>query len=699
MKKRAYSISPQTTLFRQFLKKLILTAALFYSLFAFTQANNRLDSLRTSFEQETNDSLKVLSEIALAKEIHRRNHNVKEEYKHAKGAVERALNLKDSLLYARALDNLGLLHRYHQEYDQAMTLHIRAYEIVKNKEDEPLFKMITANNAGVAARYNHNYDTAITYYMHALKIAEQEEDLKNIAISSNGIGNTLGNIPGREKEILPYFERALESEQKRNNSLGVAMNYLSISGYYIDIGDYPTAREYLEKLLQINQDRNDLFGLAITHEFRGISYLKEGKNLNKAISYFEQSLEEFKSLGNKHKQAALLIHLGDTYIKKNELQIAEEYYRRSLILSKSMNDFELISSIGAKLSLVAEKSKDLKSALSFFKLSQAYKDSLNLKEQTIKIEALTQEYDLEKKENHIQLLEKDKALQQAVLNNQQEQLERKQIVTIFLWIGLVSILIIFILQYRNYRIRKITNARINESEKEKMNTIYERNLAQAEILVSRLRVNPHFLFNSLNAITYLVQSEQNEKAIQYLEIFSHYTRMVLETSKQHIISLKEEMELAEHYLMLEENRFAQDFEFSIIGNDSFENEEIYLPPLLLQPFLENAIWHGLLASSRKDKRLIIKILHEENSTQIIIDDNGAGRKSEEDKNSIKTHKSMGMQIIKERIDLYNKTYNGNISLEIVDKKDGNDLPLGTQIILNLYNTSNHFPFYHSEDQN
>lgn len=678
---------------RSVLKSIFLLLLLFSFHNITAQSTTKLDSLRTSLEKETNDSLKVIYEMNLSREIHRREHNVDKEYDHAQAAVERALQFKDSLLYARALDNLGLLYRYHQHYDQSLALHIKAYEIIKNKNVEPIYKMIFANNAGVAGRYNHKYDTSTSYYMEALKIAEKENDLKNIAISTNGIGNALSSIPGRENEVLPYFERSLAAHIEMDNSLGVAMNYLSISDYYISNGDFKTAREYLDKLLQINQERNDLFGLAITYEFRGISYLREGKDLDKAISYFQKSYEEFESLKNNHKLAELLTLQGDAYLKKNDLRKAEEYFNQSLALSKKLGGMGLISSSANKLSEVSEKKGDYSSALSFYKLSQVYKDSIKLNEQNVKIEALTQEYDLDKKESHIQLLEKDKELQQAVLDTQKEQLERKQTANILLGIGLVSILIIFALQYRNYRTRKITNARLNQAEKEKINTIYERNLAQAEILVTRLRVNPHFLFNSLNAITYLIQSEENSKAIQYLEIFSHYTRMVLETSEQHLIPLQDELKLAEHYLMLEENRFEKDFKFSITGEDNPEIEDVFIPPLLLQPFLENAIWHGLLVSPREEKLLSIQIVHDENITQIIIDDNGAGR--EKKQNTIKTHKSMGMQIIKERIVLYNKTYSGNISYKIIDKKDENGNALGTQIVLDLQNTANHFPFYQS----
>src|SRR5690554_7887685 len=127
--------------------------------------------------------------------------------------------------------------------------------------------------------------------------------------------------------------------------------------------------------------------------------------------------------------------------------------------------------------------------------------------------------------------------------------------------------------------------------------------------------------------------------------------MVLETSEQHLISLTDELKLAEHYLLLEKNRFEKDFEFNIIGSENHEIDDVFLPPLLLQPFLENAIWHGLLVSPKDEKILSIKIINDDLFTKVIIDDNGAGRKDKETENTIKTHKSMeiGRASCRERV--------------------------------------------------
>lgn len=622
--------------------------------------------------------------MELSRQIHRKKHNDTLDISEAERAVELALITNDSLLYAKALDNLGLINRYHQRYGQALNLHIKAFELIENKNVEPLEKMIFANNAGVAGRYDQKYDTSISYYMKALSIAEKENDLKNIGIACNGIGNALSGLPDRANESLSYFKRALETQKKLNNTLGVSMNYLSIADYHVDKENYVTARQYLQKLIELNKERNDKFGLAITYEYYGVSFLKEEKDYNKAIFYFEKSFDLFEEIDNKHRLAGLLYYLGQTYFSKESYDKAESYFNQSLKISKQVNQFGLITSNTFKISEILEKRGDYNDALKFYKLSETYEDSIKIEDQNIKIEALTRQYDLEKKENHIQLLEKDKALQKAVVKQQKEQLERRRIVSILLSIGLIFILIIFALQYRNYRTKKKTNARITKEEKEKMNAIYERNIAQAEILVTRLRVNPHFLFNSLNAITYLIQSEQNIKAIKYLKIFSRYTRMILETSKQQVIPLQEELKLANYYLMLEENRFEKDFIFNITGQDSPKIENSSIPPLLLQPFLENAIWHGLMLSQREEKKLSINVQVEKDKTQIIIDDNGVGRKKRKKQSRMKTHKSMGMQIIKERIELHNKSYASHISYKVIDKEDENGEALGTQIQIDIH---------------
>lgn len=654
------------------------------------QSSPKIDSLKTEMSQAENDSIKVILKIAISREMQREKDKPETFLTYAEDAIDLALETKDTLLYAQALDNLGLLYRFNQKYKEALPLHTRAFELVEDKESVPdIFKMIFADNVGLAARYDQNYDLAVSFYMKALPLAEAEGNLKNIAIATNGIGNALLNIPDRKEEAIAFFKRSLEAETKRGNTLGIAMNYLSIADYYISKKDFKVAREYLDKLFDINKERDDKFGLAITYEFMGIAYMEEEKNLEKAIFYFNDALSRFVDLNNSHKQAEIFSNLGKTEFKRNNLETAKIHYKHSLDLAYQLHRFDLMEKNSRALSNIAESEENYNDALSYYKQSEAYKDSINIGEQNLTIEALIRQYDLSEKENYIELLEKDQTLHQTLLKNQDEQLKRRRLYLIFLIVGIVLLTIIFLLQYRNYIAKKESQLRLVKEEKAKANAVYERNLARSETIANRLRINPHFLFNSLNAITYLVQSKQNDEAIKYLSVFSRYTRMLLETSTKQVIPLREELDLARYYMLLEENRFEKDFKFNIRGDLDSELDLIKIPPLLLQPFIENAVWHGLLPKDSSEARILeVFIIPEAEGLQIIVEDNGVGRASKS-ANSKKRHKSMGIAITNERIDLFNKSYPESITYDIIDKYDVLNKPAGTKVVFKIqFNAEN-----------
>jgi tetratricopeptide (TPR) repeat protein len=651
-------------------------------------AQGQIDSLKTVLETEADDSLLILTEIELSREIHRRSHEPEKEYRVAQSAAERALALGDTLLYARALDNLGLLYRFHQRYSESIPLHTEAFQLIENLDADPHFYMRFANNAGVSARYDQMYGVAVQYFLESLKIAEEENDLRNIAIASNGLGNTLNQLPGREEEALEYFFRALETEQERENSLGVAINYLSISDYYAETEQFSTAREYLNELLQVNRERDDAFGLAITYEYFGHTYLREQQDLDQALEWYHQSLASFRELNNRHKMADLLHSIGDTHLNLNQIELALAYFDSSMVLAEELNNKQLIKSNAFGISAGYEALANYSEAFSFYKLATEYKDSINLVEQETEIAALQRQYDLERQDAEIELLETERNLQRAQLTAQEEAIKTHQV---FLWlmgVGLIAIIAISLLQYRNVKIKRKANKLLQKREKERLQAVYEKNLAQTEMLAARMQMNPHFLFNCLNSIKLLIQKSQNKQATRYLVVFSRFVRMVLERGRNQVITLPEELELIRNYLKLEENRFDNGFSWQITAPDDEVLEDIYLPPLLLQPFVENAIWHGLLPSRKNLKKADVHIERQADAIEISIDDNGVGRPLKPASLNGKSHrstdrKSMGMEITQKRIDLFNESYGAEISCSIFDKKNSDGKPAGTTVRIRL----------------
>jgi tetratricopeptide (TPR) repeat protein len=648
------------------------------------QANSRIDSLKLQLAEENPDSTKILLAIDLSRAYHDEGQH-EADYSYAIQAAEQAEFLTNGLIYARALDNLGLIYRFHQHYAKALPLHIKAYDLVKDKNVLPYYKMRFANNAAVAARYDQLYDQAVNYFIEALKVAESVGDLRNIAIASNGLGNTFINIPERAEEALQYFLQALRAEEQQNNNRGIAINYLSIADYFTQNQQFDTARVYLERLLILNQEMNDAFGLGMTYEFYGHNYHQEGVDLEEAKSFYFKALAIFQQINNRSKQADVLFSLGELFMEEGDMNVAEDHYQRSLVLAKELNHKELIKNNAAKLSHLAEKTADPAKALEYYKISQIYKDSINLIEQETKIEGIKLSYDFEKKEGEIALLRKDKDIQEAQLYIQTEALKKQKAIVTLILGGFVVALLFFLLIYRNLNLKKNARLSLQEQEKKRLQTEYENNLLQAEILASRMQMNPHFLFNCLNSIKYLIQKENFKEAINYLTVFSRFVRSVLETGKKKEIPLNEELELIKKYVQLEENRFDQNFTFNIkyVNVEPADTACILIPPMLLQPFVENAIWHGLLPSRKEKKMLEIEIVRDQMDGYLIIKDNGVGRNSNKLGPTVDLHKSLGTRITQDRIDLFNKTSESTISFEIVDLYNDLDQPIGTKVILSL----------------
>ncbi|MBK6266311.1 tetratricopeptide repeat protein [Marivirga sp. S37H4] len=672
-------------------------------------------------KEEDTDSLKVAYEIATARDIHRNNHNDSLESIHAEKAIKIALEAGDTLLYAQALDNMGLLYRYHQQYEEAINLHGKAFNLVIDKADvPPLSKMIYANNAGVASRYAQQLDKAVLYYKEALKIAEEENDLKNIAISCNGLGNTFLYIPNRENDALTYFKRALEASKAQGNKLGVAMNYLSISDFYNKQEEYLEARSYLNELLALNTERKDTFGLAITYEFFGLNYYEEDKDLQKSEMYYLKSLELFQNLNNSHKEADVFFHLGDVSRKNKNFKQAINYYNKSWELAKEINNKGLLEEIAYWLSYVYEQQSNYPKSLEYYKISQQYKDSVAMKEQETQIAAIEKRFALEKKESQIALLEKDKVLKETQLINQEETLRSQNFFLLLLISGLIAIILIAMLQYRNIKIKKKSNLLLKEQnskilyqkeEIEKVNkqleialeeiidqqkkneerriklieSKFENKIQSLTLQSLESQMNPHFLFNGMNAVRWLVIQNKNDKAMKYLDTFANLLRLSLTSNRKNVIELGEELRTTSLYLEIEKLRFDSEFNFSVNIEEGINVDKVMVPPKILQPLAENAVKHGLLPSRKANKELSINVINTPEGVTIEVIDNGMGfrLRSNQENESRPDGTHLGLKLIEERLSIYNQQNDNSITFKIAPNYDGHDQLTGTRAEISI----------------
>ena len=200
----------------------------------------------------------------------------------------------------------------------------------------------------------------------------------------------------------------------------------------------------------------------------------------------------------------------------------------------------------------------------------------------------------------------------------------------------------------------------------------------------RAQMNPHFVFNSLNAINRFILQKDKTQASEYLTKFSRLVRMILQNSQSSLITLESEIESLKLYLELEALRFENRFDYKISMPKDLDIEMIKVPPLIIQPYAENAIWHGLMHKEEKG-HLYIDINEENQQIVIRIKDDGIGRKQSANmtSKSATKHKSMGLQITSDRIAMLQREDNQQAAVVINDLENPDGSAAGTEVILKM----------------
>lgn len=212
----------------------------------------------------------------------------------------------------------------------------------------------------------------------------------------------------------------------------------------------------------------------------------------------------------------------------------------------------------------------------------------------------------------------------------------------------------------------------------------EKEMIELEARALRAQMNPHFVFNCLNSIKSLIQDNQQEKAVEYLTTFSKLVRNLFSQSDKNEITLFDEMETCRHYLQLEAMRFDASFSYSIEIDEHIDLKSVSIPALIVQPFIENAIWHGLVPRGTGGE-LLVKIQMKGRDIEIAIDDNGVGREASRltKTRSASVHHSKGVNLTQSRLILDNILQKRNASLQYIDKRDNEGKAVGTKVVISI----------------
>ncbi len=216
----------------------------------------------------------------------------------------------------------------------------------------------------------------------------------------------------------------------------------------------------------------------------------------------------------------------------------------------------------------------------------------------------------------------------------------------------------------------------------KQKAIHEKELVELEAKALRAQMNPHFIFNCLNSIKSLIQQHDEEKSIDYLTTFSKLIRNLFNSADKKEISLYDEIETCKLYLQLEAMRFDTKFSYAVQVDEDIDLKSIQVPALIIQPFIENAIWHGIMPHNSTG-HVSLNVLRKEEVIEVVIDDDGIGREASQKIKSTSSlaHQSKGVNLTQTRLELNNLLQQRQAALEIIDKKDETGMATGTTVIL------------------
>lgn len=622
------------------------------------QDSLRISRLMDSIRTLPNDTAKV----SLWLQKGTANTRYFETHKIENAFLQEALNLSQRLRYPKgmslAYNEIGTSKRNKSLYIIAEDYHEKALKAAEDARDTFLI-VFSLNNAGVDCRRQDKLQKAFDYHVRALVLAEQINDIRNICVATNSIGN-IQLTTEKYDDAITHFNHALELEEKSHNELGVAINLGNLGYAYQAQNKLDLAIQYYKRSLNINLKMDRAIGMAICYNALGSAY-KEKKDYPAAMEYLKKALDVNDKVDDKVHVAESYLSIGKLLGAEGKHDEAREYILESIEISTFWGFKAMLMDAYKALAADYKESGDFKKSLEAADKSLLYKDSILDEKSAMALAQMQTIYEVDRKDNHIRTLEHDKIIGDL-------RTKRNVVITFFLAAILLMAVVggFFYIRHRNLKANKQT--------------------LQLELRSLRSQMNPHFIFNSLSSIHRYIWSNNQEEASDYLTKFSRLMRLILDNTQHTFVTLNKELESLRLYLDLESLRCNDIFEYRFNIDPEINDEEVLIPPMILQPYVENAIWHGLVHKLPEEKGLLdIDIVLKKRSLVCTITDNGIGRKKAMEIKDRKgrMHTSVGMKVTEGRIDLIRKINNKEAKVTVTDLEDESGQGIGTRVTIVL----------------
>lgn len=493
------------------------------------------------------------------------------------------------------------------------------------------------NEMGAIYIESGNKVLASEYLNRGLRVAE-DHDLFHLQFR---ILNSLGSLYYEYNQIdlaITYFKKAINQGKKSSKTTGLGKAYYNLAGMYLETG-YESKDTLLQALnlcnyaLRLSEKNSDTSGVISCLGGIASIYIDLGQ-LDSAIYYLEQKEFLINASGTDEYLVTHYSDLGRVLFEQEKYRQAIDIYKSGLSYAIQYENPRWRSHYYENLAVSYEAVNDFRDANHYNLLCRELNDSILSVENFETIHDLQIQYETEKKENEILKLSKDNEIKQLKIQKEQDTLLILKVIIVF---GVVIVLSLILLAYfliRLNRFRKRTNEELalKNIEIQKQGGV----LSQQSKLIARYQsqMNPHFLFNALNTIQGSVINDNKLKTVDQLQLLSKLMRDTLNNSEQDFITLNDEIQYLKRYIQFEQSRFNNSIIFDVSLPDNAE--EICIPPMLIQPFVENSIKHGALHLIT-EPIIHLKVILGAAALEVSISDNGCGFDSEKKSKTVHSH--------------------------------------------------------------
>ncbi|MFK7746979.1 MAG: tetratricopeptide repeat protein [Kordia sp.] len=595
--------------------------------------------------------------------------DIEKSIQYIEKALENLYDDTDEKQLSDSYEVLGDVYVYWKQYDLA----ISNYKIALNAYSTARLWI----SLGKTQLLNADYDEAIKSFKRILRNSLSR--YQQITVYE-GLGDAYKAL-GEYDVALENYNKGLEIAKTDLIAPKITDLNSKIADNYAASGKTNIAEGYYTNSLNLAQNQN--LKRAVVEQDRVADFYNSNNFFDKEIQLRKKNLEDLEKSGSDTQvakgplQDSVIVSsqrinykIGNAFLQQQKYDEALPYFKKSASEANTKDDLIVAKDATRKLSETLESLGEFDEARTTFQEYVELVNELTLRKEQEISQASRLRKNIREKQTRIMSLEAERKLERSrtVSYKREQQLveesNKRQLYTIYsLIFGMILLAVTIYLLYRNSRQQKLAN-----------------NLLALKSL--RTQMNPHFIFNALNSVNNYIALNDERNANRYLSEFSTLMRTVLENSDEDFIPLSKELELLELYVRLEHMRFQDKFDYKIDVDEQLKVSDFQIPPMLLQPYIENAIWHGLRYKEEKGMLHISISAKTDEILEITIEDDGIGRKRSMElktKNQLR-QKSKGMGNIKKRIAILNDMYKDKVDVLLSDVfEDGQ----GTKVILTL----------------